>query len=100
MIGSENEASSGKYDGDGRCTCTSGGSSSTTAGVSRSRGTARPSSSSVYLRCHSSSRASTSGTSAKLYSGGGDGIVHSRVRASHGSAPTLADVRREVRTTL
>ena len=39
--------------------------------------TSRPSASSVYLRCQKSSRASTSGISAKLYSGGGDGIDHS-----------------------
>src|SRR3954447_9069032 len=47
--------------------------------------TRRPSASSVYLRCHQSSRASTTGISAKLYSGGGDGIDHSSDRASHGS---------------
>src|SRR5215216_5535000 len=41
----------------------------------------------VYLRCHQSSRASTTGISAKLYAGGGDGIDHSSVRASHGSLP-------------
>ena len=42
------------------------------------------------LRCfssHQSSRSCTFGISAKLYSGGGDGIDHSRVRPSHGSAP-------------
>ena len=36
--------------------------------------TSRPSSSSVYLRCQNSSRCSTIGTSAKLYSGGGDEV--------------------------
>ena len=53
------------------------------AGGSR---TSRPSASSVYLRCQQSSRASTSGISAKLYSGGGDGIDHSSERPSHGSS--------------
>src|SRR3954447_8253850 len=51
--------------------------------------TRRLSASSVYLRCHQSSRASTTGTSAKLYSGGGDGIDHSSDRASHGSFPAI-----------
>src|SRR6188768_3334785 len=52
--------------------------------------TRRPSESSVYLRCHQSSRASTTGTSAKLYAGGGDGIDHSSERASHGSGPATS----------
>src|SRR5574342_207565 len=33
-----------------------------------------------------SSRAWTVGTAAKLYTGGGEGMVHSSVRPSHGSA--------------
>src|SRR6478752_733815 len=49
--------------------------------------TKRPSASSVYLWCHQSSRASTTGISAKLYAGGGDGIDHSSERPSHGSFP-------------
>jgi hypothetical protein len=32
----------------------------------------------------------TVGTSAKLYTGVGDGIDHSRVRPSHGSAPAIS----------
>src|SRR5436190_1175429 len=51
--------------------------------------TRRPSESSVYLWCHQSSRASTTGISAKLYSGGGDEIDHSSERPSHGSSPAI-----------
>src|SRR6185436_13633491 len=36
------------------------------------------------VRSHNGYRDSTSGISAKLYSGGGDGIDHSSVAASHG----------------
>src|SRR5262245_4207637 len=54
------------------------------------RATSLPSSSSVYLRCQKSSRPSTSGTSAKLYSGGGDEVDHSSVRPSHGSSPATS----------
>ena len=53
-------------------------------------GTRRPSLSSTYLRCQKSSSACTTGISAKLYSGGGEGIVHSSVRPSHGSAPAVS----------
>ena len=45
------------------------------------------------LRCQKSSRASTCGISAKLYIGG-DGIVHSSVRPSHGSSPDTCPWRR------
>src|SRR5690606_29225294 len=38
------------------------------------------------LRCHSSSRLDTTGSWSKLWAGGGEGMVHSSVRASHGSA--------------
>src|SRR5215468_9372865 len=55
--------------------------------------TNRPSASSVYLWCHQSSRASTTGISAKLYSGGGDGIDHSSERPSHGSDDAIAPRR-------
>src|SRR5215468_8871779 len=40
-----------------------------------------------------SSRACTTGTTAKLYTGGGDGMVHSSVRPSHGSAGAGAPER-------
>ena len=49
--------------------------------------TTLPSSSIPYLRCHHSSRSRTTGTSSKLWTGTGDGIDHSRLRASHGSGP-------------
>jgi hypothetical protein len=92
-------ASAGKYDGDGMwipwpcppwsswpwssVSVTDDASSDPPDGMR----TRRPCSSSVYLRCQKSSRASTSGISAKLYSGGGDGIDHSSVPACHGSLP-------------
>ncbi|MCU1451585.1 MAG: hypothetical protein JWP02_3755 [Acidimicrobiales bacterium] len=47
----------------------------------------------MYLRCHSSSRAVTIGISSKLYSGGGELVVHSSVRASQGSSPTFSVFR-------
>src|SRR5579859_2925637 len=80
----------GKYDGEGRWMCwpalvTLVSAPARIASNPGSR-TSRPSSSSVYFRCQKSSRPCTVGTSAKLYSGGGDGIDHSRVLASHGSA--------------
>ena len=50
-------------------------------------GTSRPvRSSSTYLRCQNSSRAWTVGISSKLCTGGGDGVIHSSVRASQGSS--------------
>src|ERR671911_2918974 len=89
----------GKYEGDGMWTpcpsswpspCSSSPpvvrSSTATAAPLGSR-TACPDSSSVYFRCQNSSRDSTCGISAKLYIGGGDDVVHSSVRASHGSSP-------------
>src|SRR6266540_5062841 len=42
---------------------------------------------SPYFSSQSSSRSCTVGTSAKLYTGGGDGMDHSRVRPSQGSGP-------------
>src|SRR5262249_61387548 len=41
---------------------------------------------SPYFCTQKSSRSCTVGTTAKLYTGGGEGIVHSSVRPSHGSA--------------
>src|SRR5206468_11060897 len=40
----------------------------------------------------------TVGVSAKLYSGGGEGVLHSRVQASHGSFPARFPLRKERRT--
>ena len=40
-----------------------------------------------YLRCHHSSVLCTVGISSKLCSGTGEGTIHSRLRASHGSGP-------------
>src|SRR6266446_2087452 len=54
---------------------------------------------SPYFCTQKSSRSCTTGTTAKLYTGGGDGIVHSRVRPSHGSAGAGAP-ERVVLTTL
>src|SRR5438132_6671148 len=86
MIGSPRAATSGKYDGDGRWMLWGSGSGTSLASGGRSAsGTSRPRSSSVYFWCQKSSRACTSGITAKLYSGGGDGIDHSSVRPSQGS---------------
>src|SRR5262249_43318374 len=81
---------SGQYDGDGMwmpCEPASFAASRSSASTAAPAGrrTSRPSSSSVYLRCQNSSRCVTTGTWRKLYSGGGDDVDHSRVRASHGS---------------
>src|SRR5688500_5920664 len=91
MTGRPNEATSGKYDGDGMwmpcplCAAVSACSWAPACSAVAMR-TRRPSSSSLYLRCQKSSTECTVGISAKLYSGGGDGIDHSNDRPSHGSA--------------
>src|SRR6266540_5310047 len=54
---------------------------------------------SPYFCTQNSSRSCTTGSTAKLYTGGGEGIVHSRVRPSHGSAGAGA-AERVVLTTL
>src|SRR5579863_3384705 len=41
------------------------------------------------LMSHSGRRLFTSGSCAKLYSGGGDAVLHSSVHASHGSLPAF-----------
>src|SRR4051812_22971869 len=48
--------------------------------------TSRPSSLVSYFLYHQSSRLTTVGIGSKLYSGTGDGMLHSRLRPSHGSA--------------
>src|SRR5215510_3486441 len=48
---------------------------------------------SPYFCTQKSSRSCTTGTTAKLYTGGGDGIVHSSVRPSHGSAGAVTPER-------
>src|ERR1700682_6324140 len=48
---------------------------------------------SPYFCAQKSSRSWTTGTVAKLYTGGGDGMVHSSVRPSHGSAGAAAPER-------
>ena len=47
-------------------------------------------SSSTYFRCQNSSNACTVGISSKLCTGGGEVVIHSSVRASHGSATSAA----------
>src|ERR1700677_3313404 len=47
------------------------------------------------LRSHSGRRLLTTGSSAKLYSGGGELVAHSKVQASHGSFPAICPFRRE-----
>src|ERR1700693_3094500 len=48
---------------------------------------------SPYFCAQKSSRSWTTGTVAKLYTGGGEGMVHSSVRPSHGSAGAAAPDR-------
>src|SRR4029450_10680916 len=57
-------------------------------------GTTPPPSLSAYVRCHRSSLACTTGISSKLYSGGGEDVAHSSVRASHGSASICLGLRK------
>src|SRR6266566_207502 len=47
------------------------------------------------LRSQSGRRLLTIGISAKLYSGGGEGVAHSRVHASQGSFPAGCPLRKE-----
>src|SRR5262245_16944319 len=54
--------------------------------------------SSPYLATQKSSRPWTSGTRAKLYTGGGDGMLHSSVRASQGSGPATWPERADLIT--
>src|SRR3954454_11105089 len=75
----------GQYDGAGRCTSASWVGWATSS--VRAMRTSRPSSVSPYLRYQKSSSVVIVGTGSKLYSGVGDGTIHSIVRASHGSAP-------------
>src|SRR5215470_6081410 len=53
---------------------------------------------SPYFCTQKSSRSRTMGTTAKLYTGGGEGIVHSSVRPSQGSAGAGAPERAVVTT--
>src|SRR5438477_12708009 len=87
MIGIPEAAISGKYDGDGMCIEWTSTSSCASCAAPAGTATGTPSAFSTYFRCHQSSTLWTVGTTAKLYSGGGEGIDHSRVRPSHGSAP-------------
>src|SRR5262249_36513740 len=57
-----------------------------------------PSGSSGCFRSHRGRRLPTTGTTSKLYSGGGEVVAHSRVQASHGSSPARSPLRSE-RTT-
>ena len=89
MIGRPTASTIGQYDGDGRWTSVGvaglddvlGGGDAHQAAVARPRRT-----------CGARTRrgACTIGISSKLYAGGGDGIIHSSVRASHGSGPASA----------
>src|SRR5271155_1696189 len=47
-----------------------------------------------YLMIHHASRPRTCGSVAKLYAGGGDGVDHSRLRPSHGSAGARSPLTR------
>src|SRR5437879_13709779 len=45
------------------------------------------------LRSQSGRRLLTVGMTAKLYAGGGEGVDHSRVQASHGSLPAVSPLK-------
>src|ERR1700753_82087 len=45
------------------------------------------------FKSHSGRRLVTTGSVAKLYAGGGDGVDHSRVQASHGSFPATLPLK-------
>src|SRR5258705_14012697 len=47
------------------------------------------------LRSQSGRRLLTDGITAKLYTGGGEMVVHSRVHASHGSLPAILPLRED-----
>src|SRR5512132_2802219 len=98
-------AISGKYEGDGMwmacpppasAPCSPACPSMATASPDppAATGTTRPPSVSAYLRCHRSSSEWTTGISSKLYSGGGEEVAHSRVRASQGSASICLGLRK------
>src|SRR3954451_22932099 len=84
MNGRPIASTSGQYDGDGMC-----GGCAGPSGVEKywtpSMRTSLWFSSSLYLRCHHSSRCVTVGCTSKLCTGGGDVVPHSSVRPSHGS---------------
>src|SRR5271154_3763324 len=87
-------STSGKIDGAGMwMRSTSGTSASGCEGAcpdmyaATPREPARP-----YLRIHHASRPRICGIVAKLYAGGGDGVDHSRLRPSHGSAGARSPV--------
>src|SRR3954453_14965845 len=96
MIGRPSASTNGQYDGDGMWMLCGSFGSRRPGGAAASLGgsfPSRPSSSSVYLRCQNSSRCVTVGMSAKLYSGGGDDVIHSRLRAAHGSVGAIGPRR-------
>src|SRR4051794_40647666 len=96
MIGRPSASTKGQNDGDGMW-MSWGSFGSRRGGITTDSlagsFTSRPSSSSVYLRCQNSSRCETTGISAKLYSGGGEEVIHSSVRASQGSSPQYSSLR-------
>src|SRR5688572_21077537 len=85
MSGRPAASTIGQYDGDGRWTPTASPFWATSSAVFTR--TTRPDSSSAYLRCQNSSRCDTVGTVSKLWVGTGEAVIHSRLRASHGSGP-------------
>src|SRR5258706_11721339 len=73
----------GQYDGDGRWMAPCGSPPPRYSMCSRRW--SLWSSPMSYLRYHHSSSDATDGSMSKLWTGGGDEVPHSRVRASHGS---------------
>src|SRR5438552_103117 len=108
MIGSPRLARIGMYDGEGRwipwlppcaspCPFARGSASCSPSpfAAPAGTGTSFPDLSSTYFLCQKSSSACTMGISSKLCSGGGDEVIHSIVRASHGSLPAISPCLRE-----
>src|SRR5688572_23202985 len=84
-------ARSGHHDGDGRSIRSTG--SAGCSGVPSSRTCTDVSLVGPYLWSQNGRALLTSGIAAKLYSGGGEDVVHSSVAPSHGSFPASSPAR-------
>src|SRR6187397_3239827 len=85
MSGKARDSTMGQYDGAGRCERDGSPGMATSSGSAIL--TTRPCSSSPYFWCHQWSNSVMIGSSSKLWAGVGDWMLHSRLRASHGSGP-------------
>src|SRR2546425_8658235 len=102
MIGRRREATIGQKDGPGKwiaCAAWPSWPWLSAGAAPACTGTSRPLLSSAYLRCQNSSREWITGMSSKLCTGGGHDVIHSIVRASHGSSVSSTRRLVSVRTT-